>query len=175
MGEKHIEITIGTTCHTCHTCHEIHAGGSSSRRAEKWHTPGPNGPGLELSFFGDNRKQTFAERPRDVDVAKVNAIEGELDSFVKRRDEGRRRDEGERPAQEIWAVSCRHYIEARECQKQAALYLYHGAHIGRLDRTFGVLRAEHEVKRDWAAAKLLAYGVVAETLLEANPNGKDAA
>jgi hypothetical protein len=110
-----------------------------------------------------------------VDVAKVNAIEGELDSFVKRRDEEPRRDEGERPVEEIWAKSCRRYAEARECQKQAALYLYHDAHIGRLDRNFGVLRAEHEVKRDRAAAKLLAYGVVAQTLLEANSNGKDAA
>ena len=38
-------------------------------------------------------------------VAKVNAIEGELDSFVARRDKERRRDEGERAPEEIWQES----------------------------------------------------------------------
>ena len=56
-----------------------------------------------LSFFTHNRKHMFVERAGDVDVAKVEAIEGELDGLVARRDKARRRDEGAPPAEEIWA------------------------------------------------------------------------
>ena len=40
-------------------------------------------------FFDHNRKRMFVERAGDVDVVKINAIEGELDGLVARRDKER--------------------------------------------------------------------------------------
>ena len=118
-------------------------------------SPGPFGPGHRLSFFGYNCKHMFVERFGDVDVAKVNAVEGELDSFVARRDRERRRDEGERPAEEIWAQSVRTYNGQLRRQKLINKYLYESTHIERLKYAVGDLISRHEAERDQAAAALL--------------------
>ena len=90
-----------------------------------------------------------------MDVAKVNAIEGELDSFVARRDKERRRDEGERPPEAIWQVSVRAYNGQLRRQKLIDDYLYSSAHIDRLSCAVGDLISRHEARRDQAAAALL--------------------
>ena len=79
-----------------------------------------------------------------VHVAKVNAIEGELDSFVARRDKERRRDEGERAPEEIWQESVRRH----HAQRQEALawqwLRYHVARQRAHRKTFALLDAHHE-------------------------------
>ena len=81
-----------------------------------------------------------------MNVAKVNAIEGELDSFVARRDKERRRDEGARPAEEIWAESVRRH----HAQRQEALawqwLRYHVARQRAHRHTFALLDAHHSAE-----------------------------
>ena len=108
-----------------------------------------------------------------MDVARTEQIESDLNRLIEKRHDQRVSEEQGRIEDE-WAESCRRHAEEERKEKLIDRYLYHEEHIGRLDRTFGVLRVEHEAKWDRAAAALLAHGINAQTLLE-NPNGKDAA
>ncbi len=82
----------------------------------------------------------------DLDAAKTNIVEAELDSFVARRDQQRRRDEGERPAEEIWAESIRRH-HARQQRELAWEWLrYHVARQRAHRKTFALLDAHHEAE-----------------------------
>ena len=100
-------------------------------------------------FFGFNRKHMFAERFGDVDVAKVNAIEGELDSFVSRRDKQRRRDEGDRPPEEIWQESVRAYNARREQELWWAWLRWHQRMLNNHTKTSALITSHHrsEIER----------------------------
>jgi hypothetical protein len=53
-------------------------------------------------------------------VSRGEQVESELDMFIARRDEKRRRDEGDRSVEEVWAESCRRHDETRRQQNRAA-------------------------------------------------------
>ena len=81
-----------------------------------------------------------------MNVAKVNAIEGELDSLVARRDKERWREEGERPAEDIWEESVRRH-HARQQQELAWEWLrYHVARQRAHRHTFALLDAHHSAE-----------------------------
>jgi hypothetical protein len=84
----------------------------------------------------------FAEGTGDVDVAKANMVEAELDSFVARRDKERRRDEGERLPEEIWQESVRAYNARQEAERRAATVAYLLAHADRVENIAAVIAAE---------------------------------
>jgi hypothetical protein len=70
----------------------------------------------------------------EVDIAKSETTEKDLDLFITRRDAERRESEGERRAEELWQESVRRYY-ARQAQDLRALWCEHyrkmrGVHWG---------------------------------------------
>ena len=89
-------------------------------------------------------------------VAKTNMVEAELDGFVARRDKERRRDEGERAREEIWAESCRRHHEQRQEQLALEWLAYHQQRQRAHRKTFALLDAMHaaEIAKYEAMLKL---------------------
>jgi hypothetical protein len=81
-----------------------------------------------------------------VDTAKINAIEGELDSFVAGRDKERWRGEGERPAEEIWQESMRTYNAKRQVALAWEWLRYHVRRRRARKHTFALLDAHDEAE-----------------------------
>jgi hypothetical protein len=104
------------------------------------HTTGKPRP-----FFGADLisyTETSERRPVDT-VAKGEQVEGELDSFIAKRDKQRRREEGDRPAHEIYADSVRLYHDKRELQRAWEWLRYHEAQIRRLSDTLEAIISRH--------------------------------
>ena len=91
----------------------------------------------------------------DLDVAKTEGVEAQLDAFIATRDKQRRRDEGERLEEELYEPSVRVYRGQLRRQKLIDRYLYASTHIERLKYAVGDLISRHEAERDQAAAALL--------------------
>ena len=68
--------------------------------------------GIPPFFPEDQTNVRHREEPMDT-VAKGEAAESGIDAFISKRDRQRRRDEGERPAEELWAISERIYAAKR--------------------------------------------------------------
>ena len=79
-----------------------------------------------------------------MDIAKGEMVEAELDAMIRRRDEKRREEEGERLVEELWMPSERAYDERRRRQIQAAWYGWHCDQAERHRRTLEALIAHHE-------------------------------
>jgi hypothetical protein len=60
------------------------------------------------------------ERSSDVDVARFEQVEAELDAMIRRRDTHRRQTEGERLEEELYEPSVRAWRERREAENRAA-------------------------------------------------------
>ena len=102
-----------------------------------------------------------------MDVAKVNAIEGELDSFVARRDKERRRDGGARPAEERWAESVRRHHAQRQQELAREWLRWHQRMLSNHARTASLIAAHHRSEIERYEQMLGLDGP--------EPNGKDAA
>ena len=89
-----------------------------------------------------------------MDVAKVNQVESELDSFVTKGDKQRQETGGERAREELWRESVRVYHERREAASREAWAAYHRSAAERIERTAAVIAAEHRAR----AAMLLPNG-----------------
>ncbi len=74
------------------------------------------------------------------EVGAGERAEAELDAFISRRHEQRRKDEGERAAEEAWVASERLQEAARRRENRAGWYAWH-THRAEL---YGRLSAEHE-------------------------------
>jgi hypothetical protein len=79
-----------------------------------------------------------------VDIAHSEAVEAELDAMIRRRDEKRREEEGQRRVEELWMPSERAYFERLEEQKRAERREFHEARAARLRNTLEELIARHE-------------------------------
>jgi len=79
-----------------------------------------------------------------VDIARSEQVEGELDALIRRRDEKRRAEEGDRLTEELWMPSERAYFARLEEQKRQARLEFHEAHAARLRSTMGSLISYHE-------------------------------
>ena len=79
-----------------------------------------------------------------MDVAKTSAVEAELDNFISRRHEKRIQEEGERPAEEVWAESERRYAARRREENRAAWRKYHQDQAARHRATLEALATYHE-------------------------------
>ena len=66
-----------------------------------------------------------------MDIAKVSAVEAELDNFISRRHEKRIQEEGERPAEEVWVESERRYAARRLEENHATWLRSHDDQIAR--------------------------------------------
>ena len=60
-----------------------------------------------------------------MDIGRSEMVEAELDAMIRRRDRDRRTEEGERPAEEMWAESCRAYEEKRRAERLFEWVEYH--------------------------------------------------
>ena len=92
-----------------------------------------------------------------MDAEKTSIVEGELDNFISRRHE-KRVEEGERPAEEMWAESERRYAARRREENRAAWRKYHQDQAARHRATLEALASYHECK----AAKLLLEDAVVD-------------
>jgi len=79
-----------------------------------------------------------------VDIAKISAVEAELDNFISRRHKKRVEEEGERPAEEMWAESERRYAARRREENRAAWRRYHEDQAARHRATLQALATYHE-------------------------------
>jgi hypothetical protein len=102
-----------------------------------------------------------------LDVVRVNQVEGELDAYIARADKQRRQDEGERPAEEIWAESVRTYNAKRREALAWEWLRYHVARQRAHRHTFALLNAHH-------SAEIEKYEAILG-LDDPEPDGKDAA
>lgn len=78
------------------------------------------------------------EREEGVDITHGEGVESELDRLIERRHDRRVADEGERPAEAIWAESERAYDVRRLAENRAAWLHFHE---GQATRHRGVLKA----------------------------------
>jgi hypothetical protein len=92
-----------------------------------------------------------------VDTARAEAVEAELDRFIRTRHDRRVADEDERPAEEAWMASERRYEERRRRENQAAWYGWHLDQAERHRRTLEDLIRHHETQ----AARLCEEGTAA--------------
>jgi len=60
-----------------------------------------------------------------VDISRSEQVETDLDRLIKRRDAERRKSEGERAAEELWAESERRYIARQREQNRIAWCAYY--------------------------------------------------
>jgi hypothetical protein len=81
-----------------------------------------------------------------VDTARAEAVEADLDRFIRRRHDRRVADEGERPANEAWMESERKYDENRRRENRAAWYGWHLDQAERHRRMLEDLIAHHETQ-----------------------------
>ena len=81
-----------------------------------------------------------------MDVVKVNQVEGELDSFVAKRDAQRRRTEGEREREAIYMESVRRHHAQRQETLAWEWLRYHVARQRAHRKTFALLDAHHEAE-----------------------------
>ena len=79
-----------------------------------------------------------------MDAEKTSMVEGELDNFISRRHEKRVEEEGERPAEEMWAESERRYEARRREENHAAWCKYHQDQAARHRATLQALASYHE-------------------------------
>ncbi len=85
-----------------------------------------------------------------MDIAKISAVEAELDNFISRRHEKRVEEEGERLAKEMWAESERRHAARQREENRAAWCKYHQDQAARHRATLEALATNHECE----AAKL---------------------
>ena len=93
-----------------------------------------------------------------MDVPKTRAVEGELDNFISRRHEKRIKEEGERPAEEMWAESERRHAARLREENRAAWCKYHHDQAARHRAILETLATYHEGE----AAKLQRDDAVVE-------------
>ena len=81
-----------------------------------------------------------------VDIARSEMVEAELDAMLRRRDTERRQTEGERLEEELYMPGVRAYEERLEEQKRAERREFHEAHAARLRTTLEGLISYHEAE-----------------------------
>jgi hypothetical protein len=117
-------------------------------RHETIESPGPGslGPGESAPFFGPGFTVLNAdgERRTDVDIARSERAERDLDAMIERRHEARVKADGHRPSQEMYAESVRVYNAARERERRAEWAKYHRQQAERHRATLTDLVAFHE-------------------------------
>jgi hypothetical protein len=117
----------------------------------------PRQPRLRRFFWGvgltECRKDTQAdEERRDVDIARSEHVEAELDGLITRRHDKRRTEEGERPAEEAWVESERRYAQQRRAANRAAWASYHRQQAERHRATLTDLVAHHLARAEMYTA-----------------------
>ena len=101
------------------------------------------------------------------DISRGEMVEAEIDSYIARADERRRREEGDRRTEEAWAEYERRDQERQEREALENAYLFNMEHVTRLTNTFGDLIARRRAKAQRAATALKTrYGIEAALLLE---------
>jgi hypothetical protein len=83
-----------------------------------------------------------------VDVARSEAVEADLDRFIRKRHDKRVLEKGARIVEEAWMESERRYEEKRQQENRAAWYGWHLDHAERHRRTLEGLIAHHEARAE---------------------------
>ena len=81
-----------------------------------------------------------------MDIARGEAAESHLDALITKRHDQRVKDEGERPAEEMWAESCRVYEAKRQAELVFAWVEYHEAAAERALANGEAIAARHRAQ-----------------------------
>jgi hypothetical protein len=111
--------------------------------------PGALGPGDSLGaapFFGPGFTSLNAdgERRTDVDIARSERAEADLDAMITRRHEARVKTDGHRPSEEMYEESVRRHNAQRNAQRRAEWAAFHRRLAEAHRRTLTDLVALHE-------------------------------
>ena len=87
-------------------------------------------------------------------VAHAEAVESGLDALIEKRDRQRRKTEGERAAEEMYADSCRRFSDRERTARLWERLRYHEGQARRLSNTVAALVAGHEAEAERYAAIL---------------------
>lgn len=79
---------------------------------------------------------------RDITAGEIT--EAGVDALIEKRHKQRVAEEGERPAEQMWAESVRRHSAARDERKRVALGEYHREHAERLRSSLSALIEHHE-------------------------------
>ena len=79
-------------------------------------------------------------------VSHSDAAWSGLNALIEKRDRRRVKEEGERPAEEMYAESCRAFEARRRLEIRAAWYGYYMDQAERIERTAAELAAEHRAR-----------------------------
>lgn len=82
-------------------------------------------------------------------VERGEVAEAQIDAFISRRDEKRRRDEGDRDEEALWMASVRRYEALKRTQTLWERLRFHEGQMRRHTRTYELIIAGHrrEVER----------------------------
>ena len=90
-----------------------------------------------------------ASLDRDLTTAPRPRADKEIENFISRRDQQRRKEEGERQEEEAWKESVRRYEAARDAHLRQEWYSeYHAAQAVRHRATLEALVAHHEAQAE---------------------------
>jgi hypothetical protein len=92
-------------------------------------------------------KSLGASLDRDLTTAPGHRADKEIDNFISRPDQQRRKEEGERQ-EEAWKESVRRYEAARDAHLRQECSEYHAAQAVRHRATLEALAAHHEAEAE---------------------------
>jgi hypothetical protein len=96
----------------------------------------------------------YTDERRLVDISRSEQVEGELDAFIAKRNKQRRKTEGERAREEIYAESTRRYQEREQLQVWWRWLRYHEGQMRRHTATLETLIGHHRGEAERYAALL---------------------
>jgi hypothetical protein len=109
-----------------------------------------------------------------VDISRGEQVEGELDAMIRRRDEKRRRDEGERVAEGPYMVSTRRQAERQQLRLWWEWLRYHERMIRSHTANFEALISRHRIEAERYAALLGVEAIDETTKVNGHKKGRAA-
>jgi hypothetical protein len=110
---------------------------------------------ITTSVFGaDLTNVDKASERRLVDITRGEQVEAEMDAFISKTDKQRRREEGDRPAEEMYAASVRLHHDKRQRVRAWEWLRYHERMIATHTATLEALIGRHRKEAERYAALL---------------------
>lgn len=106
-------------------------------------------------------------------VARGEQVESELNSFIRKRDQERRKQEGERPEEALYLESTRRYADRQQRQRWWEWLRFHEGQLRRHTASLEALISQHRNEAERYAG-LLGVEILDETTTNGHKKGKAA-
>jgi hypothetical protein len=116
----------------------------------------------------------FDTERRLVDIARGEVAESSIDAFIAKRDKERRKTEGERAREELYAESTRRHQEKRQLQVWWEWLRYHEGQMRRHTATLEALISHHRAEAERYAALLGVEAIDETTKVNGHKKGRAA-